>query len=261
MVEGLIGKLAISGFSMLFLVVGLHTMNKGRLERAQSRRIAETETTPIRQLQPGTAEVKGTAQPAEDASLLESPITDRTALATYVEVEEWESSGQGGGSWQTKHRAQTAVPMSVADGTGSVQVELPSDGEMNVETEQWEVGSNDEPPTRIKRYLDEEVEVGEASRYDIGPLTIGERRRYSEGFIEPGDDVYVLGTVRETHADWGERNYVIDDPTPSGDFVLSDKSEAELIREGKRAGLVNLGFGGVLVGVGLLGTVLPWVTT
>ena len=259
MVQDLFVKLGLSAFGSLFVAVGLHTMNDGRKERAKSGRIADIETTRIRDLRPGTAEVKGTAHPAEDATALESPITKTDALATQTEVEEWESSGQGGGSWETIHETETGVPIIVDDGTGEVRIELPSDGGLNVEQTRTEVGSGDEPPAAIRRYVENTADVDEAARRDFGPLSIGDRRRYSEGAVEPGEEVYVLGTAREEQGDWGERDFVIDEPTDSGDFVLSDKSEADLVREGKRGGLVPLAFGGLLAVVGTAVTLYPWL--
>ena len=260
MVQSQLGAVAISGIGLLFVVVGLYTARTGLRERARSKRIAATETTAIRQLQPGAAEVTGTAHSAEDAALVESPISGRDAVAATVEVEEWESSGQGGGSWETKHEDRVAVPITVRDGTGEVRVELPAEGDLNLETTQTKVGSGDEPPADIAAYLDREAEIDAASSRDIGPLSIGERRRYSEGVIEPGDDVYVLGAAREAQGDWGERNVVIDGPTDAGDFLLSDKSESALITEGKRSGLLSLAFGGALLLAGTAATVLPWIT-
>ncbi|WP_247729504.1 E3 ubiquitin ligase family protein [Halovivax limisalsi] len=259
MIEGTVGQFLISGFSAVFVVVGAYQLNRGRIERAKSHRIARTETTDIRNLQPGTAEVKGRVRPAEDATTLSSPISEEPALATRVEVEEWESSGQGGGSWETTHEQRNAVPLLVDDGTGTVRVELPADGELNVEKTRTEVGSGDEPPAEITRYLEHEAAVEEASRRSIGPLSIGERRRYSEGWIAPDEEIYVLGRAREERGGWGERAYVIDESTASGDFILSDKSEAELVREGKRGGLVTIGIGAIVTLVGLFGMLVPWL--
>jgi len=146
MVQGLVSNLAISGFSLVFVVFGLYMANRGRKERAQSERIAETETTPIRELQTGTVEVKGTVELAEDEPLLQSAFSREDALATYVEVEQWESSGQGGGNWETIHKAEEAKPMTVDDGTGEVRVALPDDGGLNVEVEETKVDAGDEPP-------------------------------------------------------------------------------------------------------------------
>lgn len=259
MIEGTVGQFLISAFSAVFVVVGAYQLNRGRIERAKSARIARTETTDIRDLQPGPVEVKGVAQPTEDERTVTSPISRQSALATTVEVEEWESNGQGGGSWETKHEERHAVPMLVDDGTGTVRVDLPVDGELNVEKTQTEVGSGDEPPAEITRYIESEAEIDEASRRSIGPLSIGDRRRYSEGRIESGEELYVLGRVREERGGWGEREYVIDEPTASGDFILSDKSEAELVREGKRSGLVTIGIGAIITLVGLFGMLVPWL--
>lgn len=259
MAEDLIVKLGWSGFSLVFVIVGLYTMNKGHTQRARSERIDETETTEIRDLRPGTVEIKGTAHPAENATPIESPIRGTEALATHVEVEEWESSGKGGGSWETKHKEQAAVPMTVADGTGEVGVELPADGTLNVEQTETKVGSGDEPPEPIRRYLEDEPEIEEATRRDLGPLSFGDRRRYSEGLIKPGEAVYVLGRAREEQAGWGERHYAIDEPTEAGHFILSDKSEADLVRETKRSGLVFLAFGGFTAVVGTAFAIFPWV--
>jgi len=260
MVQSLLGSVVISGVGLVFVLVGAYTMNRGRVGRARSGRIAETETTKIRELRPGTVEVKGTAHLAEDVNLVESPITKKAGLATYVEMEQWESSGQGGGNWETKHEEQTAVPIVVDDGSGEVRVELPADGDLNVEEAETTVEAGHEPPETIEQYVKNEAAIDEATRREFGPLRTGERRRYSEGVIEPGEEVYVLGRAREdADADWGERSFVIDEPTEFGDFVLSDKSEEELVREGKRSGLVSLVFGGALVVAGIAAAVFPWV--
>ena len=95
MVQDVLFETLWSIFGLVFLVVGLHTARNGWNDRAQSKRIAATETTAIRDIQPGAVEIKGTARPAEDATVFESPIQRADALAAHVEVEEWESSGQG----------------------------------------------------------------------------------------------------------------------------------------------------------------------
>jgi hypothetical protein len=259
MVEELLFKLGWSGFSLIFVVVGLSLMNAGRKRRARSERIADTGTTKIRDLQPGTVQVRGTAHPAEDATVMESPITHTDALVSRVEVEEYDSGGEGGGHWDTIHEDETAVSMIVDDATGEVRVELPPDGGSNLEQIRTRVGSGDEPPEPVRRYVESEADLDEATRHDLGLLSVGDRRRYSEGAIEPGEEIDVLGRAREERAGWGERDYVIDEPTESGDFVLSDRSEEELVQEGKLSGLLLLAFGGVFAGAGTLFTVFPWL--
>jgi len=257
----LIFKAGWSGFGLVSVVVGLYMVNQGRKRRARSIRIAKTETTHVRDLQQGTVEVKGTARPADDADPMESPITAADSLTTHVEIEKYQSSNQGGGSWKTIHEEQRSIPFLVDDGTGKVRVEPPSDGTANVEQIQTTVGGGEEPPEPIRRFVEQEAEVEAAARFDLGLLSVGERRRYSEGVIEPGEEVYVLGRAREKQAGWGDRAYVIDEPTETGDFILSDKSEEDLIQEGRWSSALMFGFGGLCAVVGVAFAALPWLVS
>jgi len=257
MIDGFV----ISFGSIVFVVVGLITANRGRKERAQSTRMEETETTEIRDLEPGPVEVKGTAHGTEEATLHQSPIDGTEALAVHVEVKEWHTDGQGAGNWQTVFEDQTAEPMYVDDGSGEILVDLPADGGLNLEQSEWTVEAGDDPPAEIRSYVESEPELDLPEGHDFGPVSTGERRRYLEGALEPGEDVYVLGTARETEAGWDTRTYVVGESTDEGDFVLSDKSEARLVKEGKRGGLVFLAAGGLMTAIGLSGLVSPFLPT
>jgi hypothetical protein len=259
MAEGILFRLGWSAFSLLFVAVGVLTMKKGWASRSKSKRIEETETTPIRDLEPGTVEVKGTAQLAEGGEMLQAPFSRTDALATTVEVEEYHSNGEHGGSWDTEFEDQHMTSLVVDDGTGTVSVDLPPDGELNLELTKEKVSPGDEPSDNVRRFLQNEPAVEEGTRGSFGPLNYGDRRRYGEGVIEPGESVYVLGNARRVQGDWGERDYAIDEPTQSGDFVLSDKSEDELVSEGKLGGIFLILFGGVFAAVGGLFTLVVWV--
>src|SRR6056297_2007107 len=256
----MVDSFVISLSSIVFVVVGLITLNKGRAERAESTRMEETETTAIRDLEPGPVEVKGTVHGTDEATLKQSPIDGTDALAVHVEVKEMHSDGNGPGNWQTVFEEQTAEPMFVDDGTGEVLVNLPEDGGLNLEQSEWKVEAGDDPPEKIRTYVENEPALDLPSGVDIGPLSTGEPRRYLEGTLEPGEDVYLLGTARETEAGWDNREYVIDEPTADGDFILSDKSEAALIEEGRSSGLVLLAAGVLITAIGLSGLVSPFLS-
>ena len=256
----MVDNFVISLGSLVFVVMGLITLNKGRMERAESTRMEETETTAIRDLKPGPVEIKGTVHGTDDATLQQSPISGTKALATHVEVKELHSDGNGPGNWQTTFEDQTAEPMFIDDGTGEVLVDLPEDGGLNLEQTEWKVEAGDDPPEEIRTYVENEPELDLPDGIDIGPLSTGERRRYLEGTLEPGEDVYLLGTVRETEAGWDNREYVIDEPTSDGDFILSDKSEATLIEEGRSSGFVFLAAGALMIAIGLASLVSPFLS-
>ncbi|AGB14925.1 E3 Ubiquitin ligase [Halovivax ruber XH-70] len=244
----------LSVFGLVFVVAGAITMYHGYGERAEGEVIAETETTAVRDLTPGPAEVKGTVRPAEDATATEAPISATEALAVSVEVEE-----QQDGSWNTIFTDEWAESLLVDDGTGEVPVDLSSAGELDLRGTETEVGVDDEPPAAVRRYVETESDLELPDRRSMGPVSVGERRRYTEGVLEPGDDGYVLGAVRETAAGWDRADYVIDEPTESGEFVLSNRPERELIDERTQSGLVSLAFGCFLALVGTAVAVVPWV--
>lgn len=259
MASELPSNLVITAFGLVFVVAGLYAMNLGRQERARSSAVAATETTAIRDLEAGPAEVKGTATVPDDVSPMSSPLTNEEALAAHVEVQEWESSGRGG-NWQTIHEEEPAVPMLVDDGSGTVRVDLPSDGGLDLEMTRTKVESDEEPPDHVRQFVEDVPGLDIPDRQDFGPVSIGEPRRYAEGMIEPGAEVYVLGRAREAPDGAGGFGVVIDEPTPSGEFILSDKSEADLVREGTVGALIYFVVGGLVTLAGIATIAIPWVS-
>jgi hypothetical protein len=255
----MVDSFVISISSVVFVVMGLVTLNKGRTERAESTRMEETETTAIRDLEPGPVEVKGTVHGTDDATLQQSPIDGTEALAVHTEVKELHSDGNGPGNWQTVFEDQRVEPMFIDDGTSEVLVDVPEDGGLNLEQSEWEVGAGDDPPEEIRTYVENEPALDLPDGVDIGPLSTGEPRRYLEGTLEPSEDVYLLGSARETDAGWDNREYVIDEQTPDGDFILSDKSEATLIEEGRSSGLVFLAAGALMITIGVASLLSPFL--
>lgn len=253
-------KIALSGFSMMFVLAGVFIANKGRKARNKSKLIEETETTRIRELTPGKAEIKGKARPTEEGATVRSAIYRNEGLATKVKVEEYHSNTNGGGSWKTIYEDEEAVPFVVDDGTGEVRIDPPPQSEryLSVELNRERVGGGNEPPERIKEFIQRKQELDDAKN-SIGPIDFGQRRRYSEGTVEPGESVYVFGKAREEDAGWGERGYVVDEQTASGEFMLSDKSEEKLVKEGKWGGTLVLVFGVVFALFGAVFVVVPWL--
>ena len=255
----MVDSFVISLSSVVLVVMGLVTLNKGRTERAESTRMEETETTAIRDLEPGPVEVKGTVHGTDDATLQQSPIDGTEALAVHIEVKELHSDGNGPGNWQTVFEDQRAEPMFIDDGASEVLVDVPKDGGLNLEQSEWKVEAGDDPPEEIRTYVENEPALDLPDGVDIGPLSTGERRRYLEGTLEPGEDVYLLGSARETEAGWDNREYVIDEQTSDGDFILSDKSEAALIEEGRSSGVVFLAAGALMIVIGVASLLSPFL--
>ena len=256
MAQDLLLKLVGACFGLSFAGVGCYIMYSGRKKRAQSDRLDSIETLHISGLQPGRVSIEGTVSPAEDATVMESPIEKQTAVAYHVTVEEWEEDD---GGWKTIHEEQRGLPMTVSDGTGEIRVELPSDGRVDVEQTQTRVDSDEEPPERIQQYVENEPAVDVATRHQYGPVSTGDWRRYSEGVIEPGEEVCVVGAARDLEGGWGEQTHVVDEPPESGEYIISDKSKAELVHEEKKSGRNRLALGGAIVLMSTLFSVIFWV--
>ncbi|MDZ5811647.1 GIDE domain-containing protein [Halorubrum sp. AD140] len=252
-------NVAVSLGGIVFVLAGFYRMYTGYTEWAEGGRIAERETTPIRDLESGAVEVKGTAHLVEDGTTRQSPFSETDAVATHIKVQEWRTGSEEESNWKTIFEEETAEPVLVDDGTGEVLVELPADGGLNLESTETKVESHEEPPDAIRRYVEMQPDLDVPKRRSVGALSIGEPRRYVEGVLEPSEEVYVLGNARESNAGWGERDFVIDEQTADGDFVLSNKSEETLAAEGKQGGFVFLVFGGLLTVLGLGALVYGWL--
>ena len=88
----------------------------------------------------------------------------------------------------------------------TIRVNPPETAEQRFEWQRATVQPGDEPPPAIHSFIEREGEVDEAGGRQVGPLAVGSRRRYSEGLLEPGENVYMLGRARETDAGWDDRD-------------------------------------------------------
>lgn len=249
--------LLFTAIGLGLVIVGALVVRYGRREQRRSNRLSETETTEIDFLEPGTVEIKGTARPVEDGATVEGPLSGDEALVTTVEVDKRVSTRHGS-SWQTIHDDETVRPFRVDDGTGEVRVDPPRDANVALDVTRTVVEGDEEPPEGIRRFVQREEAVDAAD--EGGLISSGEKRRYGEGLIEPGEDVYVFGHAVEESGDaWGEHRYVITDDDALDEFLLSDRSEEELT-SGKKIGAVILyAVGGFLLLLGLPFTLIALV--
>jgi len=247
--------LALLSVSLVPLIGGLLSIKKARRVKKRNKSVEEVHFSEIGELEPGTVKINGEARRTDDGSALRSPISRKGAIGYVTRVEE-----PGGGksqSWETVYEDEEFVPFVVDDGTGEVRVEPPPEvstaggmfpkRQVDIELTQTTVWGDEEPPERVKDFIkrNEEVEEAEGVIFD-------EDRRYSEGVIEPGEEVYVFGEATEEGGDgvWGERICVIDETTPAGEFVVSDKEGERWLEKRDKGALLMYGVGGVAFVVG-----------
>jgi hypothetical protein len=252
---GVIG-LAVSVFPLLG---GAALAYAGWRARDTGTKVDETDTTRVSDIRPGRVAVTGTVRPVSDGTTVRSPIGRATAVA-YRTLVQGSRSGNSdtGGHWERLYSREDSVPFLVDDGRGTVRVDPPASADQRFEWQQVTVQPGDEPPPAVQSFVEREGEVDESGGHQVGPVAVGSRRRYSEGVLEPGENVYVLGKARETDAGWDDHDYVIDQHT-TDDFILSDKPPDELATQEAARGTLYLAVGGIAAVAGLVGILISTV--
>lgn len=209
----------------------------------------------------GPVEIEGTATVDEETAT--GLFSGTECLAYEYEAQEYRSSGKSS-SWQPLDDGGRAVPFLVEDETGTVTVD-PTDAELHLSSWQERVKGGHEPPERIRRYIkmSEDVDSQQKSmNLVVTEFNYGNDQRFIERRLDPGESVYVYGTVERAPAgEWGSGR--VDAHITSGErntpLIISDTSERGAIwRVAKwpvlyvAIGLVLLLPGMVLLGSGLV---------
>lgn len=184
-------------------------------------------------------ELIGTARPAEET--VAAPFTHATSLVAEWEVEEFDTSGDDR-EWDTIASGREQVPFRLEDDTGSILIE-PAESDLTLTTgAEVEVGRGSTADEPIATFLQEaDVDPGAGNESSVGPLTVatGDRRRYTEHRIDPGDDVHVYGPVERdlgAATATGDVNAAVRSTAGDGLFLLSDTGERSTIVRSLLAG-------------------------
>jgi hypothetical protein len=160
-VFGLAHELVVSGGGLFFFFFGFAQLRKKRL-------VENTPTSKIRSVAMGINEVTGFAR---ERAPLKSPLSGASCVFYKFKMEKEVRRSKGGTYWQTVNEGCSANYFYIEDGTGKLLVD----------------------PLYAETMLLEDYE-------NISGATgifSGNRMRYTEWYIAPGDYVYILGTVRK----------------------------------------------------------------
>jgi len=275
-------------YGSMFVILGMVGIAYGLGLRRRYELITATPTTDVRAIsEPGMVEIVGEVVPAaEGGETFASPVFGRECVAAAWDVYDWSEHGKHS-NWKHVAEGYVSTPFNVDDGTGRVLVDLGNNGgragafsrlrgigEFSESVsldgvivdferlERYRQPVDEEPPERLQK-LEATSAVPEQTESITNVIDVGKShgdRRYEEGVVEPGDEVYVLGTA--THEDGAENVRLRPETTRvqpiDGDdeapFVLSTRSKDRLTAEAKRGTFVLVGgVGCALLG---LGTVL-----
>ncbi|GGM57467.1 hypothetical protein J2752_000998 [Halarchaeum rubridurum] len=268
----------------------------GRRQHRRHALVETTETTAVRDVrEEGRVELKGTVRADEP---FDSPIGGEPAVLSAWEVEEWDERGDSE-MWETRAEGVYATPFALDDGTGTVTVDVGDhveDVSSGTGIDEIQVGALDvdrltdvgvsagdvlavlddfavgvsvppdaDPPARIADFVRNEAGLAEQTDSITNVVDLGTahgERRYYEGTLSPGDDVYVLGHVRAaadaTHPLKPED--VVVEPAAGESFIVSDKPEGELAADfatyryayAGAAVAALVGLGALAVGLGVV---------
>jgi len=194
----------------------------GWMVHQRKRMIESIPTSAIRSLALGLVEISGRAQPEE--RLLSSPFSETPCVFYSYAVEEQVGSDKNT-RWETTAKGTSERPFVVRDTTGQVLV-VPLGAELILPDERTYRNDwfGELPPTAI----DGLNRLGISTERWIGSKTL----RCRESFIQPEEQVYVLGTA---HEQLGAKELVENSARlyigSSRDhaFIISDRSEKDLL--------------------------------
>lgn len=259
-IEYVISLIIILAGSVIFLY-GFNRMHKYRL-------IQDTPRSKIRSMAMGIVEVHGNA---EADRYIKTPFSQTDCVYYRYKIEEYRKHTQTDSkgnqrtsySWETVSTGERRIPFFAKDDTGKVQVE-PDGAEYNVSVKKvflqkaglfgaigtivnilkdWD--SNKQPDINVSAWG--LLPIDTKSHISFGN-SVGDRKYY-EYFIEPGEQLFVLGTA----ANKPQTSDVLirkgeNEPT----FLISDKSEKDLMGSLKWKLVGSFVFGAVLIIAGVI---------
>ncbi len=179
--------------------------------------IQKTETSNINMVYNGFYEVKGKIVPVGEK--LTSPFTEKQCVYYHFTIEQKQSHGKHS-KWVKLIDDKRSAGFGIDDGTGMAIIDM-NNADVQIRTDaKGSSGMFNSADEREQAVLQK---YGESNKVWIFEKSM----KYTEKFLEPGDELYVLGEVngKEGHNPVFRKS--------SMPLFVSDKSEHELLRQYK----------------------------
>ena len=244
-----IGQIAKDGglFGVLLLCAGLYMFYNSLKNLKLKRLIENVPTSKMRSVAMGLVELKGKIEVSD--KVLEDPFDKKKCVFWRVHIEERVKRGKHG-RWITRHKAKGQVPFFISDDSGSVLIKLEGANMDDVKRDsQYETALlfSDKLPLNVRNYCNK-------NRIRFRGLFGGKKRmRCRMTYLEPNDNIYVLGHARpllQKEIKNSKSVTAVIEMVNNSVFIVSDKSEKELIEDrGGQFWVVPLGI--IFSGLGL----------
>ena len=244
-----IGQIAKDGglFGVLLLCAGLYMFYNSLKNLKLKRLIENVPTSKMRSVARGLVELRGKIEVSD--KVLEDPFDKKKCVFWRVHIEERVKRGKHG-RWITRHKAKGQVPFFISDESGSVLIKLEGANMDDVKRDsQYETALlfSDKLPLNVRNYCNK-------NRIRFRGLFGGKKRmRCRMTYLEPNDNIYVLGHARPLLQKEIKNSKSVTaaiEMVNNSVFIVSDKSEKELIEDrGGQFWVVPLGI--IFSGLGL----------
>lgn len=223
---------------VIFFVVGLGLVYDGFQKWKRMRLIQDTPTEKVRSAAVGRTELDGNCVPCEGT--ISAPFTDEECLVARYEVEEWEEddNDDSGGDWKTIESGTRYRPFELDDGTGSMRVEPEDDATFKFGNEhrtRIRVGRRQREPDEVVAFLREHTDQSVPMSGTISGTLFGDKRRYTQEIIPPGEDLYLLGGAHPHEGGSGSNadRLVFGRDEGSDEFIISTLGQDAIISKYK----------------------------
>lgn len=232
----------------VFALVGAGLLFVGGRRLVNGVRIWRSDPVPVREVAQATGadEFEGVVRGRER---FRAPFTGVAAVLSTYTVERRDHDDDGG-NWDTVADGTLRRQFAVEDETGLVVVD-PTDAEIAPQNESVRTTTADRLSEGVRLRLStltDELPLG-----DVLAQEHSRKRRYSEGYIAPGDEVHVYGTTVEkrTPGDPSVDAHVTGE-SEDGPYRITAGGESAAVGGLLRGGLLVGGIGAVLLAVSLL---------
>jgi len=235
----------------LCIALGGFVIRGGFRKFEENRLIADTPTSKTRSAAVGFVELKGKAK----GKTVTAPLSKKECLYyRYVEYQlRWVGSGKSRHlEWVQTKEEEKGDSFMLEDDTGSLKVELegvPRE-ELDIRPRMTCNQRTGQPGLIARMFGKKQPENSQPVQVKPGDMStfgyIPGDKKFAEYSIQPEDSIYVLGTL--------DVDGVVSQGKEEKEFLISDKSEAEMLKSTKRQSWIfnSIGAGLVLFGVVLL---------
>lgn len=209
----------------------------------QKKLIENIPTSKIRSLAMGLVEIKGKV--VKEKKILKSPFSNKDCVYWKYKIERWHQS-KNGGHWVTVKHGDNKMKFHVKDDTAQVMVD-PEGATLDIPPDFEKVsGVRKSMPAGVEKFC-------QSNNIKTKGLFFKRKMRFREWYLEPSDEVYIMGTAGDNpHVEdsTGQKNVddiMIQKGKNEKFYYISDKPEGSLLKTFKWKVVGGLFGGGALI--------------